>query len=341
MEAMRRRSRPGRRSVDEFLPRGEQTVEPARSARSRVVATPGHAADHVCFVLGDVCFCGDLILGTRLDDRPAGCRRWLPRPPTCARWSAVAGARADAARPGPRPLDHRSGGEDRRVRRPPARPRAPAARRARGAASARARRCLATSGTTSPSRCARPPRSRCRRTSRSSPPRAGSSKPSWLTERRWRAGATRSSSPMPSGRELLDSERVVVVSSIGPRGWPHSMPMWFVRPRRRDLGLDLRQVAEGPQPGARPAGDAAGRDRGRVHRAARDPDRGRGGADPRHPSGSPSSAAELTSATRRASTRSRATPPRRCEAQAAKRVAIRFEPLRIATWDHRKLGGTY
>jgi glyoxylase-like metal-dependent hydrolase (beta-lactamase superfamily II) len=28
-----------------------------------LLATPGHAADHVCFVLGDVCFCGDLILG--------------------------------------------------------------------------------------------------------------------------------------------------------------------------------------------------------------------------------------------------------------------------------------
>ena len=28
--------------------------------------------------------------------------------------------------------------------------------------------------------------------------------------------------------ELLESERVVVVSSNGVRGWPHSMPMWFV-----------------------------------------------------------------------------------------------------------------
>jgi glyoxylase-like metal-dependent hydrolase (beta-lactamase superfamily II) len=28
-----------------------------------LVPTPGHAADHVCFVLADVCFCGDLILG--------------------------------------------------------------------------------------------------------------------------------------------------------------------------------------------------------------------------------------------------------------------------------------
>ena len=29
------------------------------------------------------------------------------------------------------------------------------------------------------------------------------------------------------------------------------------------------------------------------------------------------------------------------EAQAPKRVAIRFEPLRTASWDHRKLGGVY
>ena len=28
-------------------------------------------------------------------------------------------------------------------------------------------------------------------------------------------------------------------------------------------------------------------------------------------------------------------------AQARKRVAIRFEPRRVASWDHRKLGGTY
>lgn len=29
----------------------------------RVVPTPGHSADHVCFVWEDVCFCGDLVLG--------------------------------------------------------------------------------------------------------------------------------------------------------------------------------------------------------------------------------------------------------------------------------------
>jgi PPOX class probable F420-dependent enzyme len=27
---------------------------------------------------------------------------------------------------------------------------------------------------------------------------------------------------------FLGEERTVIVSSFGPRGWPHSMPMWFV-----------------------------------------------------------------------------------------------------------------
>src|SRR5436305_6106755 len=29
-------------------------------------------------------------------------------------------------------------------------------------------------------------------------------------------------------RELVESERIVVVSTHGPRGWPHSMPLWYV-----------------------------------------------------------------------------------------------------------------
>jgi glyoxylase-like metal-dependent hydrolase (beta-lactamase superfamily II) len=44
-------------------------VEVTRPADGEVVAgltaiaTPGHAAEHLAFVLGDACFCGDLILG--------------------------------------------------------------------------------------------------------------------------------------------------------------------------------------------------------------------------------------------------------------------------------------
>src|SRR5215216_3956393 len=41
----------------------------------------------------------------------------------------------------------------------------------------------------------------------------------------------------PEGqRELIESERIVVVSTIGPRGWPHSMPLWYV-PRDGEIWI--------------------------------------------------------------------------------------------------------
>ena len=36
---------------------------PSRVGPFSVIPTPGHAADHVCFAWGRVCFCGDLVLG--------------------------------------------------------------------------------------------------------------------------------------------------------------------------------------------------------------------------------------------------------------------------------------
>jgi glyoxylase-like metal-dependent hydrolase (beta-lactamase superfamily II) len=36
---------------------------PAAIGPFALLPTPGHAADHVSFLLGDVCFCGDLVLG--------------------------------------------------------------------------------------------------------------------------------------------------------------------------------------------------------------------------------------------------------------------------------------
>ena len=39
-------------------------TEPSQVGPFTVVPTPGHAADHVAFMLGSVCFCGDLILGS-------------------------------------------------------------------------------------------------------------------------------------------------------------------------------------------------------------------------------------------------------------------------------------
>ena len=46
---------------------GAEVVRPAGDGEVgpfRAIATPGHSADHVCLVLGRVCFTGDTVLGT-------------------------------------------------------------------------------------------------------------------------------------------------------------------------------------------------------------------------------------------------------------------------------------
>lgn len=49
------------------LPAGRGTAPadppPPQIGPFETIATPGHAADHVAFAIGDVCFCGDLVLG--------------------------------------------------------------------------------------------------------------------------------------------------------------------------------------------------------------------------------------------------------------------------------------
>jgi glyoxylase-like metal-dependent hydrolase (beta-lactamase superfamily II) len=42
---------------------GRPPAPPAAAGPFRLLATPGHARDHVALVLGPVCFCGDLVLG--------------------------------------------------------------------------------------------------------------------------------------------------------------------------------------------------------------------------------------------------------------------------------------
>jgi PPOX class probable F420-dependent enzyme len=140
--------------------------------------------------------------------------------------------------------------------------------------------------------------------------------------------------------ELLDSERVVVVTSIGPRGWPHSMPMWFVvrdgeiwvwtyaksqkvknleRDPRATLlietGFEYNEL-RGIQIEARAE---LIRDPEPVFEFARE-------LTVRYAEGIESVEGDAAAALR---------------AQAPKRVAIHFEPVRVATWDHRKLGGAY
>ena len=140
-------------------------------------------------------------------------------------------------------------------------------------------------------------------------------------------------------RELIEAERIVVVSTIGPRGWPHSMPLWYV-PRDGEIWIytyaksqKVRNLKRDPRATllietGHEYGELRGVEieaEGEIHG---DLDTVFGLAvelTSRYADGAPvdGDAAEAL------------------RAQAQKRVAVRFVEKRVATWDHRKLGGRY
>jgi PPOX class probable F420-dependent enzyme len=141
-------------------------------------------------------------------------------------------------------------------------------------------------------------------------------------------------------RELLDAERVVVVATHGPRGWPHLMPMWYVvregriwvwtyakSQKVRNLERDARAtllVETGHEyselRGVQIEADA------QVHRNLDVVFEFAKELTVRYAEGIESVEGDAAEG---------------LKAQAPKRVAIEFEPRHVATWDHRKLGGTY
>ena len=140
--------------------------------------------------------------------------------------------------------------------------------------------------------------------------------------------------------ELFDAERVVIVSTHGPRGWPHSMPMWFtvrdgefwiwtyaksqkVKNLERDpratllieTGIEYQELR-----GVQIEAEAELiRDVDRIVDYAKE-------LTIRYTEGIDSIEGEATAG---------------LQAQAPKRVAIQFHPKRVSSWDHRKLGGVY
>ncbi len=139
---------------------------------------------------------------------------------------------------------------------------------------------------------------------------------------------------------LLESERVAVVTSNGARGWPHSMPLWFV-PRQGEVWIwtyaksqKVRNLERDPRATVLvETGREYGELRGAMIEAEaeihRDVPTVLGFAEEltvRYAEGISSVDGDAKAA---------------LEAQAPKRVAIRFRPVRTASWDHRKLGGTY
>jgi PPOX class probable F420-dependent enzyme len=141
-------------------------------------------------------------------------------------------------------------------------------------------------------------------------------------------------------RELLAEERIAVVSSLGPRGWPHSMPMWFVV-RDGDLWVwtyaksqKVRNLERDPRATVLvETGHEYGELRGMMIEAEaevhRDFETVIGFAE------------ELTVRYAEGISSVEGDAKKGLEAQAPKRVAIHFRPVRTATWDHRKLGGSY
>jgi PPOX class probable F420-dependent enzyme len=138
--------------------------------------------------------------------------------------------------------------------------------------------------------------------------------------------------------DFLDEQRVVICATNGVNGWPHLMPLWYlvrageiwawtyaksqkVRNLERDPKATL-QVEDGEQynelRGVMIEADTV------LHTFTDDVLEFGLALFERYGTG--------------------ATGPEFVEvvrAQAAKRVALQFVPRRVASWDHRKLGGVY
>jgi PPOX class probable F420-dependent enzyme len=141
-------------------------------------------------------------------------------------------------------------------------------------------------------------------------------------------------------RELIDSERIAVISTLGPRGWPHVMPLWYV-PREGEIWIwtyaksqKVKNLERDPKATVLiETGEEYGELRGvQIEAEAeliRDVDEIVDFAKDltiRYSEGISSVEGDAEAGRR---------------AQAPKRVAIHIRPTRVASWDHRKLGGTY
>ena len=141
-------------------------------------------------------------------------------------------------------------------------------------------------------------------------------------------------------RELLESERIVTVGSMGPRGFPHLMPLWYVlrdgeiwvwtyaksqkiknleRDPRCTLLIETGEEYQDLRGMMIEAEAELVRDTDEVFEFGKE-------LTVRYTEGIDSIEGDAAAG---------------LQAQAPKRVAIRFRPKRVATWDHRKLGGTY
>ncbi|HEX4759961.1 MAG TPA: PPOX class F420-dependent oxidoreductase [Thermoleophilaceae bacterium] len=137
-------------------------------------------------------------------------------------------------------------------------------------------------------------------------------------------------------RAYLEERKVMQVATMGPRGFPHVVPLWFVPDGDELIAWTFAKSQKAKNLERDPRATVALEDgvqydelRGVMlecdveltHETDRVADVGMALAD-RYGGGSE----EMKEAFRK---------------QAEKRVGMRFKPSRVVSWDHRKLGGTY
>jgi general stress protein 26 len=141
-------------------------------------------------------------------------------------------------------------------------------------------------------------------------------------------------------QDFLVEHRVVTCATIGRRGWPHLMPLWYVvrdgevwswtyakSQKVRNLQRDPRatiQIESGA--GYEELRGVMIESEPVIHRDTELVAEIGASILARYATGTADADEDLVDAVR---------------AQAAKRVALQFVPLRVASWDHGKLGGAY
>jgi general stress protein 26 len=140
--------------------------------------------------------------------------------------------------------------------------------------------------------------------------------------------------------ELLDSERVVICTTNGPRGWPHSMPLWFVV-RDGEIWAWTYGKSQKIKNIERDARATLLIETGTEYTELRGIQIEANAHLIRDPDTVFEFAKELTVRYAEGIDSIEGDAAEGLKAQVPKRVAIRFEVVREASWDHRKLGGTY
>ena len=136
-------------------------------------------------------------------------------------------------------------------------------------------------------------------------------------------------------RRLIEGERVVAVATFGPRGWPHVMPLWYV-PRESEIWIYTYAKSQKVRNLERDPRATLLLETGREYAELRGVEIEAEAEIHRDHETVFALAKELTA--RYAGTAVDDDHAAALEAQAKKRVAVRFRPVRVASWDHRKLG---